>query len=126
MECRNTYIFFIAAKIVAEPPEACRPQDGLKLEAPKHPEVLGRAIRCAPHRETFIPDVKSQVSRTSWQGYKSTPTSGRSRIQCAQLGWQGQKHTQVLRDLSTIARQPQGGRFGVQMTNIAASHPAEP
>jgi hypothetical protein len=44
-------------------------------EAPKHPEVLGRAIRRAPHREAFIPDVKSWVLRTGWQGYKSTPTS---------------------------------------------------
>jgi hypothetical protein len=26
--------------------------------ASKHPEVLGRAIRHAPHRDAFIPDVK--------------------------------------------------------------------
>jgi hypothetical protein len=31
---------------------------GLKSEAPKHPEVLSRAIRRAPHREAFTPDVK--------------------------------------------------------------------
>jgi hypothetical protein len=28
-------------------------------KAPKHPKVLGRATRRAPHREAFIPDVKS-------------------------------------------------------------------
>jgi hypothetical protein len=44
-------------------------------EVPKHPEVLGRAIRRAPHREAFIPDVTSWVSRAGWQAYKSTPTS---------------------------------------------------
>jgi hypothetical protein len=27
-------------------------------EASKHPEILGRAIRHAPHREAFIPGVK--------------------------------------------------------------------
>jgi hypothetical protein len=32
-------------------------------EAPKYPEILGRAIRRAPHREAFIPDVKFWVSR---------------------------------------------------------------
>jgi hypothetical protein len=62
------------AKSLVEPPEACRPQEGLKSEAPKHPEVLGRAIRCTPHRETFVADVTSWVSRAGWQGYKSTPT----------------------------------------------------
>jgi hypothetical protein len=44
-------------------------------EAPKHPKVLGGAIRHVPHREAFIPDVKSQVSKAGWQGYKSTSTS---------------------------------------------------
>jgi hypothetical protein len=28
-------------------------------KAPKHPKVLGRTVRRAPHREAFIPDVKS-------------------------------------------------------------------
>jgi hypothetical protein len=42
-------------------------------ETPKHPEVLGRSIRHAPHGEAFIPDVKPQVSRVGWQGYESTP-----------------------------------------------------
>jgi hypothetical protein len=41
-------------------------------KVPKHLEALGRAIRRAPHREAFIPDVKSWVSKTGWQGYKST------------------------------------------------------
>jgi hypothetical protein len=58
MECRDTQISSIAAKSLAEPLEACRPQEGFKLKEPKHPEVLGRAIRRAPHREAFIPDVK--------------------------------------------------------------------
>jgi hypothetical protein len=75
MECRDTQISCIAAKGLAEPLEACRPQGGLRCIAPKHPEALGRAIRRAPHREAFIPDVKSRVPRTGCQGYKSTPTS---------------------------------------------------
>jgi hypothetical protein len=59
MECRDTQISCIAAKSLAEPLEACRPQEGLKTKVPKHPEVLGKAIRLAPHRDAFIPDVKS-------------------------------------------------------------------
>jgi hypothetical protein len=93
----------------------------------------------------------AQVSRDTWQGHQArTPQGGfqsrrkilgvqirltglqehtdlgRSRIKGAQLGWQGRKHTKVLQDLSTKAHRPQGGHFGVQTTNIAASHPAEP
>jgi hypothetical protein len=75
MECRDTQISCMAAKSLAEPPEACRPQEGLKSKAPKHPEVLGRAIKRAPFREAFIPDVKFWVSIAGWQGYESTPTS---------------------------------------------------
>jgi hypothetical protein len=75
VECRDTQISCIAAKSLAEPPEACRPKEGLKTKVPKHPEVLGRATRHAPHREAFIPDIKSLVSRAGWQGYESTPTS---------------------------------------------------
>jgi hypothetical protein len=63
MECRDNQISCISAKSLAEPLEACRPQEGLKTEAPKHPEILGRAIRRAHHREAFITDVKSMVSR---------------------------------------------------------------
>jgi hypothetical protein len=74
MKCRDTQISCIAARSLAEPLEACRPQEGLKLKAPKHPEVLGRAVRRAAHREVFIPDVNSWVSRAGWQRYKSTPT----------------------------------------------------
>jgi hypothetical protein len=59
MECRDTQISCIAVKSLAEPLEACRPQEGLKSEAPKYPEILGRTIRRAPHKEAFIPDVKS-------------------------------------------------------------------
>jgi hypothetical protein len=59
LECRDTQISCIDAKSLAEPLEACRPQEGLKTQAHKHPEILDRAIRRAPHREAFIPDVKS-------------------------------------------------------------------
>jgi hypothetical protein len=58
MECRDTEISCMAAKSLAEPPEACRPKEGLKSIAPKHPEALGRAIRRAAHGEAFILDVK--------------------------------------------------------------------
>jgi hypothetical protein len=75
MECRDTRISCVAAKSLAEPPEACRPQEGFKSTAPKQSEILGRAIRRAPHREAFIPGVKSWVFRAGLQGYKSTPTS---------------------------------------------------
>jgi hypothetical protein len=61
MECRDTKISCIAARSRAESPEACRPWEGLMTKEPKHPEALGRAIRPAPHREAFIPDVKSWV-----------------------------------------------------------------
>jgi hypothetical protein len=75
MECRHIQISCIATKSLVEPLKACRPKEDLKSIAPKHPEALGRAIRRAPHREAFIPDVKSLVSKAGWQGYKSTPTS---------------------------------------------------
>jgi hypothetical protein len=63
MECRDTQISCIDAKSLAEALEACRPQEGLKSIAPKHPEALGWAIRRVPHREAFTPDVKSWVYR---------------------------------------------------------------
>jgi hypothetical protein len=63
MECRDNQISYIVAKSLAEPSEARRPQEGLKTKETKHPEVLGRA-KHAPHREAFIPNVKSWVSRT--------------------------------------------------------------
>jgi hypothetical protein len=66
MECGDIQISCIAAKSLAEPPEACRLKEGLKSIVLKHPEALGRAIRHAPHRESFIPDVKSLVSRPGW------------------------------------------------------------
>jgi hypothetical protein len=75
MECRDTQISYIAAKSLAKPPEACQPQEGLKSVTAKQPEILGRAIRRAPHWEAFIPDIKSWVSRAGWQGYKSILTS---------------------------------------------------
>jgi hypothetical protein len=55
MECRDTQISCIAAKSLAEPLEVCRPHEGLKSKAPKHPEVHDRAIKRAPHREAFVP-----------------------------------------------------------------------
>jgi hypothetical protein len=85
MECRDTKIPCIAAKL-AEPLKACQPPEGLKSIAPKHPEILAKAIRRAPHREAFIPDVKFWVSRVGWQSYTSTPTSERSRSHGTQLG----------------------------------------
>jgi hypothetical protein len=75
MECRDTQISCIAAKSLVEPPKTCRPQEGLKSKGPKYLEILGRAVRRAPHMQVFIPDVKSWVPRAGWQGYKSTPTS---------------------------------------------------
>jgi hypothetical protein len=59
VECRDTQISCIAARSLVEPPEACRPKEGLKSIAPKHPEALGRAIRRTPHGEAFIPGIKS-------------------------------------------------------------------
>jgi hypothetical protein len=70
MVCRDTQISCIAAKSLAEPPEVCRPQDGLKSEAPKHPEILGRAIRRTPHKEAFISDVKSWGCLSSWRRHE--------------------------------------------------------
>jgi hypothetical protein len=99
MECRDIQISCIAAKSLAEPPEACRPQEGLKSIAPKHPKALGRAIRHAPHGEAFIPDVKSLVSRAGWRGLQKHTDLGRSHIQGAQLGWQSSRNTKVLQDL---------------------------
>jgi hypothetical protein len=126
VECRGTQISCIAAKSLAKPPEACRPKEGLKSIAPKHPEALGRAIRRAPHGEAFIPDVKSWVSRAGWQGLQEHTDLRRSRVWGTQLGWQGHSHTRVLQDLGIKARRPRGGRFGVQTSSIASSHPAEP
>jgi hypothetical protein len=40
MECRDIQISCIAAKSLAGPSEACRPQEGLKLEAPKYLGIL--------------------------------------------------------------------------------------
>jgi hypothetical protein len=66
MECRDTQISCMATRSLAEPVEACQPQEGPKSKAPKHPEVLGRAIRRAPLREAYILVVKSWVSRAGW------------------------------------------------------------
>jgi hypothetical protein len=118
MECRDTQISCIATRSLAEPLELCRPKEGLEYIAPKHPEALGRAIKRAPLKEAFIPIVKSMVSRACWQSYNHTPTlEGHAS--------KGHNHTEVSQDLSIMARRPQGGRFGAQMTNIAAGHPAE-
>jgi hypothetical protein len=37
IECRNTQISCIVAKSLAEPPEACGPQEGLKSRSTKAP-----------------------------------------------------------------------------------------
>jgi hypothetical protein len=88
-ECRDTQIFYVAAESLAEAPKAYRPQEGLKSKAPKHPETLGRAIRRAPHREAFIPNVKKILGVQSWlAGLQEHTDLGRSRIQGVQLGWQ--------------------------------------
>jgi hypothetical protein len=96
-------------------------------------------------------DRSAQAPRSTWQGQLGAhPTGrpsfrrkilgvqsrlaelcehtdlGRSRIRGAQLGWQSRRYTKVLQDLGIKARRPQGGRFGAQMTNIAASHPVGP
>jgi hypothetical protein len=106
VECRDTHISCIAAKSLAEPLEACRPQEGLKLEALKHSEILDRAIRRAPHREAFIPDIKSWGVQYRLAGLQEHTDLRRSHIQGTQLGWQGRRHTKVLQDLSTKARRP--------------------
>jgi hypothetical protein len=80
MECGDTHIFGIAAKSLAEPPETCRPQEGLKSEAPKHPEILGWTIRRAPHGEAFIPDVKILGVQSRLTGLREHTDLGRSRI----------------------------------------------
>jgi hypothetical protein len=67
MECRDTQIYCIAAESLIEPPEACRRQEGLESKTPKHPEILGRALRRTPHKEAFIPDVKSRGGLQSWR-----------------------------------------------------------
>jgi hypothetical protein len=94
-ECRDTQISCIDAKSLVEPPEACRPQEGLKFIAPKHPEILGRAVRRAPHGDLHsqrkILGVQSRLA-----GIREYTNLGRSRIQGAQLDWQVRRHTEVL------------------------------
>jgi hypothetical protein len=92
MECRDIQISCIVAKSLAEPLEACRPKEGLKPIAPKHPKILGRAVKRAPHKEVFIPDVTSWVSRASWQDLQEHTDLRRSRVRGAQVGWQGRRH----------------------------------
>jgi predicted alternative tryptophan synthase beta-subunit len=54
----ETQISCIAAKSLSEPSRHADLRKVSNQEAPKHPGVLGRAIRRAPHREACIPDVK--------------------------------------------------------------------
>jgi hypothetical protein len=112
MECRDTHISFIATKSLAELLETCWPQEGLKSKAPKHLEILGRTIRCAHHREAFVPDVKILGAQSRLAGLQKHTDHRRSHIQGAQLGWQSRRHTKVLQDLDIMARQPQEGHFG--------------
>jgi hypothetical protein len=52
MECRDNKISCIVAKSLAEPPEACQPQEGLKIKS-------------------------AQVPRSTWQGHQvCTPQGG--------------------------------------------------
>jgi hypothetical protein len=83
MECRDTQISCMAVKSLAEPLEACRPKEGLKCIAPKHPEALGRAVRRAPHGEAFIPDVKSLGVQYMLAGLLEHTDLRRSRIRGA-------------------------------------------
>jgi hypothetical protein len=80
MECRDTQISCIAAKSLAEPLEACRPQEGLKCITPKHSEALGRAIRRAHHREAFTPNVKSLGVQYRMAGPLEHTDLGRTNI----------------------------------------------
>jgi hypothetical protein len=80
-----------------------------------------RTPRGGLHSRCKILGVQSRLA-----GLQEHTDLGRSRIRGAQLGWQSRSHTKILQDLGTKARRPRGGRFGVQMTNIAAGHPAEP
>jgi hypothetical protein len=75
MECRDTQISCIAVRVWQSHPRHVNLWKVSIQKAPKHLEILGRATTRTPHREAFIPDVKSWVSRTGLQGYKSTPTS---------------------------------------------------
>jgi hypothetical protein len=90
------------------------------------PEILGRAIRRAPHREAFVPDVKLLGVQSRLAGLRKHTDLRRSRIWGAQLGWQGLNIPRYCKTKVFKARRPQGGRFGVQTTNIAAGHLAEP
>jgi hypothetical protein len=81
-----------SCKSLAEPLEACRPQDGLKCIAPKHPEVLGGATRRAPRREAFIPDVTILGVQSRPTGLQEHTDLRRSHIRGAPLGWQSRRH----------------------------------
>jgi hypothetical protein len=64
-----------------------------RQKAPKHPELLGRAIRHAPHREAFIPDVKILGFQNRLAELHEHTDLGRSHVQGTQLGWQGHSYT---------------------------------
>jgi hypothetical protein len=104
MECRDTQISCIAARSLAEPLEACRPQEGLKSKAPKHPEVLSRVIRRAPHREAFIPDLKS------WGGLPSWRRQRWSRRKVERPDEDDDKAGGRSSDLMKTTTEPEGGR----------------
>jgi hypothetical protein len=55
VECRDIQIFCIAAKSLVEPLEACRPSEGLKSIAPKHPEVLAGSSSTHPIEKPSFP-----------------------------------------------------------------------
>jgi hypothetical protein len=75
MECRDTQISCIAARVWQSHPRHADLRKVSNRKRPSTRKYLAGPIRRTPHGEAFIPDVKSRVSRASWQGYESTPTS---------------------------------------------------
>jgi hypothetical protein len=55
VECRDTQISCMAARSLVEPLEACRPQEGLKLEAPKHQRYLAGPLGTHPTGRPLFP-----------------------------------------------------------------------
>jgi hypothetical protein len=99
MECRDIQISCIAAKSLAEPLEACRPQEGLKTESAQAPRSTWQGHQaCTPqgglHSQCKILGVQSRLARLQVHADLE-----RSRIRSAQLSWQGQSHTSVSEDL---------------------------
>jgi hypothetical protein len=125
MECRDTQISYIDARVWQSHSRHADLKNVSKRKRPSAQKYLAGPSGAHPqeglHSRRKIPSVQNRLAEL--QGHTDL---GRSRIQGAQLGWQDREHTEVFQDQGTKARQPQGGRFGVQMTSIAADHLAEP